>query len=202
MLYGGMVAIPTAILAGPIFARYASPHVKATRPIFDVEPSATPPPIAAALIVVLLPVALISANAAVGALGRLGDGHLGWMIELGNPIAALVITIGVALVILFPPEAKTAQTRASIWREAMTPAGSVLLSIGAGGALKQVLIAAGLSRVLSHLASGGFVLLLGFATSGSMVAQHSSMVVRRECGRVPFFTAIANVTGTTRRATA
>jgi GntP family gluconate:H+ symporter len=43
MLYGGIVAIPTAILAGPIFARYASPHVKATRPILDVEPSATPP---------------------------------------------------------------------------------------------------------------------------------------------------------------
>jgi GntP family gluconate:H+ symporter len=39
----------------------------------------------------------------------------------------------------------------------MTPAGSVLLSIGAGGALKQVLIAAGLSRVLSHLADAGFV---------------------------------------------
>ena len=70
---------------------------------------------------------------------------------------ALAITIGVAFVILFPPEAKTAQTRASIWREAMTPAGSVLLSIGAGGALKQVLIAAGLSRVLSHLAGAGFV---------------------------------------------
>jgi GntP family gluconate:H+ symporter len=157
MLYGGLVAIPTAILAGPIFARYASPHVKATRPILDVEPSATPPPITAALIVVLLPVALISANAGVGALGHLGDGHWGWIIELGNPIAALVITIGVAFVILFPPEAKTAQTRASIWREAMTPAGSVLLSIGAGGALKQVLIAAGLSRVLSHLAGEGFV---------------------------------------------
>jgi GntP family gluconate:H+ symporter len=44
MLYGGIVAIPTAILAGPIFARYASPHVKATRPILDVEPNATPPP--------------------------------------------------------------------------------------------------------------------------------------------------------------
>jgi GntP family gluconate:H+ symporter len=106
---------------------------------------------------VLLPVALISANAAVGALGRLGDGHLGSMIELGNPIVALAITIGVAFVILFPPEAKKAQTRASIWREAMTPAGSVLLSIGAGGALKQVLIAAGLSRGLSPLAGAGFV---------------------------------------------
>jgi GntP family gluconate:H+ symporter len=157
MLYGAMVAIPTAMVAGPIFARYASPHVKATRSILEVEASDTAPPIAAALLVVLLPVALISANAALGALGRLGDRHLGWVIELGNPIVALAITIGVALLILFRPEARTAQTRACIWREAMTPAGSVLLSIGAGGALKQVLIAAGLSRVLAHVAGAGFV---------------------------------------------
>jgi GntP family gluconate:H+ symporter len=157
MLYGALVAIPTAIMAGPIFARYASPYVKATRSILEVEPSDTSPPIAAALLVVLLPVALISANAALGAFGRLGDRHLGWMIELGNPIVALAITIGVALLFLFRPETRTAQTRACIWREAMTPAGSVLLSIGAGGALKQVLIAAGLSRVLAHVAGAGFV---------------------------------------------
>jgi GntP family gluconate:H+ symporter len=157
MLYGAMVAIPTAIVAGPIFARYASPHVKAARPILDVDTSVTSPPIAAALIVVLLPVALISAYAALGAIDRLTDRHLSWVIELGNPIVALAITIGVALVILFRPEAKTAQTRARIWREAMTPAGTVLLSIGAGGALKQVLIAAGLSRVLAHVAGAGFV---------------------------------------------
>ena len=157
MLYGALVAIPTAIVAGPIFARFASPHVKATRSTLDVETSDMPPPIAAALLVVLLPVALISANAALGAFGRLADRRLGWMIELGNPIVALAITIGVALVVLFRPETRTAQTRANIWREAMTPAGSVLLSIGAGGALKQVLIAAGLSTVLAHVAGAGFV---------------------------------------------
>jgi len=37
----------------------------------------------------------------------------------------------------------------------MRPAGTILLSIGAGGALKQVLVSAGLSDLLAKVAAGG-----------------------------------------------
>ena len=42
-----------------------------------------------------------------------------------------------------------------IWTETMKPAGGILLAIGAGGALKQVLVTAGLSDLLARLASAG-----------------------------------------------
>jgi gluconate:H+ symporter, GntP family len=40
-----------------------------------------------------------------------------------------------------------------VWAEAMKPAGAVLLAIGAGGALKQVLVSAGLSTLLAKVAA-------------------------------------------------
>ncbi|MEC7932354.1 MAG: gluconate permease, partial [Pseudomonadota bacterium] len=50
---------------------------------------------------------------------------------------------------------------------AMTPAGGIILAIGAGGALKQVLVTAGLSDLLVRIADGGAIspLLLAWGVS-------------------------------------
>jgi GntP family gluconate:H+ symporter len=44
-----------------------------------------------------------------------------------------------------------------IWREAMLPAGGILLGIGAGGALKQVLVEIGLPDLFARLAALGML---------------------------------------------
>jgi GntP family gluconate:H+ symporter len=157
MSYGAIVAIPTAIIAGPLFARFCARYVNAERPIFLVESAAPPPPLFAASAVVLLPIVLISVYAAAGVHSASPGQDSRWLFQLGHPIVALAITIGVALVVLFRPQQRSLEIRNRVWQEAMTSAGTILLSIGAGGALKQVLVAAGLSNVLSRFAGAGFI---------------------------------------------
>jgi len=74
-----------------------------------------------------------------------------------KPIVALVITIGVALVVLFPPEAKTAQTRASIWRRSNDPGGLGSTQHWSRRRTQTGAHQCWFVEVLSHLADAGFV---------------------------------------------
>src|SRR5690606_27521394 len=70
-----------------------------------------------------------------------------------NPVLALLIANLVALPLLFGRRIGDAVLQDSIWTEAVAPAGAILLAIGAGGSLKQVLVEAGLSDLLARLAT-------------------------------------------------
>lgn len=79
------------------------------------------------------------------------------MAAASNPVAALLIANLCALPLLFGRRMLERPLQASVWSETMKPAGAILLSIGAGGALKQVLVSAGLSEMLARLAAHGSV---------------------------------------------
>jgi GntP family gluconate:H+ symporter len=71
MLYGIIIAIPIAILAGPVLARFVTPGVKLTEPVLSESVvDLSPPPRTVSLFVVLLPIVLIAA----GELGKLVPG--------------------------------------------------------------------------------------------------------------------------------
>jgi GntP family gluconate:H+ symporter len=157
MVYGIIVAIPTAILAGPVFARFA-PLVR------SVDAAATPgsevqrrPGLGVSLFVLALPVVLITLNGAQEMLPAGAAPSLHWLAQLGSPAFALLAANLAGLALLFRGEVRMDEVKARIWAEAMKPAGTVLLSIGAGGALKQVLIAAGMSDAMTRLAAAGLV---------------------------------------------
>ena len=69
--------------------------------------------------------------------------------------------------LLFGRRITDSRIQGAIWTEAMTPAGGIILAIGAGGALKQVLVTAGLSDLLVRIADGGAIspLLLAWGVS-------------------------------------
>jgi GntP family gluconate:H+ symporter len=150
MLYGIIIAIPIAILAGPVLARFVTPGVKLTEPVLS-EPvvDLSPPPRAVSLFVVLLPIVLIAA----GELGKLVPGlaEAPWLAAAANPVLALLVTNLLALPLLFGRRLAEARIQDAIWFETMGAAGAILLAIGAGGALKQVLVTAGLSDLLARL---------------------------------------------------
>lgn len=153
LFYGLLVAIPTGILAGPVLARFLSRGVPlAEPPLAPADTGITPPRIGVSLAVVLMPVVLIAAGETVAQLPASAAASIGWLAAASNPILALLIANLVALPLLFGRRIASASLQASIWTEAMAPAGAILLSIGAGGALKQVLVAAGLSDLLARLA--------------------------------------------------
>jgi GntP family gluconate:H+ symporter len=134
LLYGIMVAIPSAIVAGPVFARLAA-RWTATEPI--PEAVATPqraPSALLSLLVVVLPVALIGL-AEVARSWAPGSTSQSVLSVLGTPAVALLVTNLFALATLLGPRATRANiSREAVWASALAPAGSILLSIGAGGA--------------------------------------------------------------------
>jgi len=158
LVYGLMVGIPTAVLAGPVLARFTAPGVQLSPPLLEpARVEAPTPPVGRALTAILLPVVLIAAGQAVTLLPAAAAAQLHWLTLIGHPVAALLVATLAALPLLFGRRMFDASIQDAIWAEAMVPAGGVLLAIGAGGALKQVLVSAGLSDMLVRLAAGGAI---------------------------------------------
>jgi GntP family gluconate:H+ symporter len=105
--------------------------------------------------VVLMPVVLIAAGQVESLLPASVAPRFTWLGAASNPVLALLIACLVALPLLFGRGVGRRATQEAIWSETMKPAGAILLSIGAGGALKQVLVSAGLSDLLVRVAAGG-----------------------------------------------
>lgn len=158
LLYGLLVGIPTAIIAGPLLARFTAPGVKLNPPLLETArlDVPTPSPLRA-LTAVLLPVALITAGQVVALLPPALAAHLHWLAWVSDPVVALLIAVLVALPLLFGRRFADRDVQGAVWTEAMVPVGGTILAIGAGGALKQVLVTAGLSDMLVRVAAGGAI---------------------------------------------
>jgi gluconate:H+ symporter, GntP family len=164
LAYGLLVAVPTSILAGPLFATVASRNVSLASP--------TPPvfagkrvPVWRALLVVLLPVVLIVAGQIEALLPASLAPRVAWLSVASNPVFALLIACLMAFPLLFGRRMVKPVVQEAIWLETMKPVGAILLSIGAGGALKQVLVSTGFADLLGRLATSGSLspILLGWS---------------------------------------
>lgn len=174
MLYGLIVAVPVAVLAGPVLAKVTARGVRLAPPVLGDHPiSVETPRAGAALIVVVLPVLLI----AIGEIGQFADGQKGkpWLVAASNPVIALLLSNLVALPLLFGRKLADAEIQAAVWHEAMGAAGAILLAIGAGGALKQVLVSAGLSDLLARL-------VLAYAISPLLLGWLVAVAIRLAAG--------------------
>lgn len=168
LFYGLLVGIPTAIIAGPVLARFTAPGVKLSPPLLEpAKVEVATPSVGRALAAVLLPVVLIAAGQAVAMLPPAIAVYFQWLGWVSDPVIALLIAVLAALPLLFGRRIADREIQNAIWTEAMVPAGGILLAIGAGGALKQVLVSAGLSDMLVRLAADGAIspLLLAWSVS-------------------------------------
>src|SRR5262249_37776177 len=109
-------------------------------------------PVWRAMLVVLLPIVLILAGQAESLAPPTLAPHLKWLSVASNPVLALLVACLVGLPLLFGRRVVDPSVQKAIWLEAMQPVGSILLAIGAGGALKQVLAGTGFSDSLARLA--------------------------------------------------
>jgi gluconate:H+ symporter, GntP family len=156
IIYGVIVAIPTAIIAGPLLSLMtARGVVLLPTPVLPTVSSVYHVPTWRALFVVLLPVVLIAAGQVEAILPPSLAPHFKWLSLASSPVLALLVACLVALPLLFGKRMGLADVQQAIWQETMKPVGAILLAIGAGGALKQVLVSAGLSDLLARLAASG-----------------------------------------------
>ncbi|MFF3016761.1 GntP family permease [Streptomyces sp. NPDC057939] len=154
---GVLVAIPTVIIAGPLFARYAARWVDIPAPEHMVpqSPSVDPehrPRFGATVFTVLLPVALMLAKALVDIVVNDPANGLQRVTDVaGSPLIALLAAVLVGMFTLGRAAGFTKERLSSTVEKSLAPIAGILLIVGAGGGFKQTLIDAGVGQMILEL---------------------------------------------------
>jgi gluconate:H+ symporter, GntP family len=179
LLRGVLVGVPTAIVAGPLYSRWIAPRIDVEPPPPSSPASQHTPSLVASLFVLTLPVVLITLDEFTQA-WPMGSSLHGLLAMLGAPVVALLLANLLGLALLLPAhDGHRSLPTNALWTDALAPAGAILLSIGAGGAFKQVLVDIGLAQALLHLLGGYLTspILLGWMIAAAVRVATGSATV-------------------------
>jgi Gnt-I system low-affinity gluconate transporter len=158
ILFGFIIGIPAAILAGPVFGSYISKKIHVGIPEYmDIEKpddnAATLPSFGLICAIISVPLVLILCNTLTEALVGAGIIEKGWITVfftfVGHPFVALIIAVLMALYWLGTQRGTSRSQLSDLSMEALKPAGVIILITGAGGVFKQVLIDSGIGKMLA-----------------------------------------------------
>lgn len=157
---GLIVALPAVVLAGPVYGIWLSKrlHIEAPEEIGQLftarEEGAATPGFAISLVTILLPVVMMLGRT-VAKLALTKDTLLYDMLDfVGEPLVALALTVLFAIVMLGWSRGMARERVGGILRKSLPPIAALLLTIGAGGGLKQMLVNAGISATIGKIAVG------------------------------------------------
>jgi GntP family gluconate:H+ symporter len=158
LLYSLIVGLPTAIISGPIFARFATARVSSEPGTMAAQLagrtiSGRPPSLAITLLTIMMPV-LLMLGAALGQ-ALLPVSPLRAALEFtGTPLMAMLLSTLLAL-LTFGTACGFDRTRIlQFAEEALPPIASVLLVVGAGGGFARVLDLANVDTAIAQAMSG------------------------------------------------
>lgn len=154
LIYGFIIAIPTAIVAGPIFystAKDLNPEIPKGLYNPKVFTEEEMPSFKVSIFTALVPVVLMAASAIVKLTLSAENGFAQFVNFLGNPDMALAISVAVAIYNFGIARGKSIVEIMKIIEQAVVAIAMILLIVGAGGALKQVLIDSGVGKYIGEL---------------------------------------------------
>lgn len=156
LLWGFVIGLPTAAVAGPLFARWAVRHVSAEPP--PSAPRANDatliaPKFGLTLFTMLLPVALMLSATVAELLLPTGNAVRNSAQFVGNPVMALVIAVVFALWSLGIRCGHRPSTLLAFTEQSIAGIGMTLLVVGGGGGFARVLREAGVANSLGDMAS-------------------------------------------------
>ena len=160
ILYGLIVGLPTAALAGPVFGTWIARRVAAPaeNPLAEqLQGSASvkgAPRFAVSLFTVLIPVILMLMASTADILLAQGTALRVTADFVGQPLVALLIALLMSFATLrvgATTRFTAAQIRAFL-NDCLAPTATIILVIGAGGGFNQVLVASGVGRAVAALA--------------------------------------------------
>jgi len=148
LIYGFIVAVPTMIIAGPIFSRWL--RTISSTPIATFTPNTLPqdqlPSAWASFTVALLPVLLL---ALATLLPVIAGAQSSWVLFVGNPMIVLLIALGVATYISGIARGHTLKSLMNSYSAAVKDIALILLIIAGAGALKQIFVDSGVSEQIA-----------------------------------------------------
>ncbi len=162
IVYALIVGLPTAALAGPIYASWIAPriHLPPDNPLalqFQTDDTRVLPGFAITVFTVLLPVLLMlgasTAEVTLDAASPLRHG----MAFVGSPIVSLLIALLFSFFSLGQRQGFTRDQVLKFCNDCLAPTATILLVIGAGGGFNKVLIESGVGRAIADVAIGAHV---------------------------------------------
>jgi len=167
ILVGFIVGIPTAIVSGPLFAKYISQkiHIDAPELISEKGENKSFPSVGSIVTIIGVPIVLIVVNTILATVQTTEGDVLHtikpWLKMIGHPFSALIIANLLAWYFLGIRRGFTKEALSKITSKSMQPAGIIILLTGAGGVFKQVLIDTSIGQMLADkIASSGISLIL------------------------------------------
>jgi Gnt-I system high-affinity gluconate transporter len=153
LVYGIIIAIPTVIIAGPVFAKTVK-NITAT-PLETFRPNDLPPEklpgTANSFLTALLPVLLLVATS-ITYFVTIKDSFTKNMISfLSDATIVMLLSLIVATFSLGVSMGKTIKEIMAFYGESLKDITLILLIIGAAGALKQVLADSGISQEIAQM---------------------------------------------------
>src|SRR3954447_14042954 len=200
LLFGLICAIPTVIVAGPVFGNWIARRVPVSVPtLLDREGDPTPAPgeednreaavadrkarrnpgFWPAVLTVLLPIVLMLARGVGELTLDKGNALRGALDVLGNPPVALLIGVLLAMWTLGHRAGMDRRETSAVIGGSLPPIAGILLIVAAGGGFKQVLVDAGVGQVVADWAKGSSLspLVLGWLVAvGIRLATGSATV--------------------------
>jgi GntP family gluconate:H+ symporter len=164
ILYGLLVGLPTASLAGPVYAAWIAPRIAlpAVNPMAAQlegdtnlsDDTGTTPGFGISVFTVLIPVILMlfasAADVLLGAASRVREAaHF-----IGSPIVALLLALVFSFWSLGRPRRFTRDQLLKFCNDCLAPTATILLVIGAGGGFNAVLVQSGVGKAIASAATG------------------------------------------------
>lgn len=169
IFYALIVGIPTAIIAGPLYAKWIAPriHLEPINPIaaqfLDREPGHALPSFSLTILTILLPVIfmMIGSWANVFASPTTVINHV--LRLLGNADIALLIGVVTSFFTLGRMRGFSKETILRFSNECLAPTATITLLVGAGGGFGRILQDSGVSQAIVDVASHAHIPILMLA---------------------------------------
>ncbi|WP_326751852.1 GntP family permease [Streptomyces hirsutus] len=167
---GVLIAIPTVIIAGPVFSKYAARWVDVPapdrmipqRPSEDLEKR---PGFGPTLATILLPVVLMLGRALVEIVVDDPENGVQRVFNvIGSPMIALLASVLLGIFTLVLPAGFSKERISGLVEKGLAPIAGILLIVGAGGGFKQTLIDSGVGQMILDISADWAIpaLLLGW----------------------------------------
>jgi Gnt-I system high-affinity gluconate transporter len=154
LFYGIIIAIPAIVIAGPLFSRTLKRIVSV--PLETFQPVSLPadklPTVTQSFFAALLPVALFMLTAVLPFV--VSPAYEKSISFFAQPSIVMLIAVLAAAYILGTRQGRSLKTVMDIYSESVKDVAMILLIIGGAGALKQVFVDSGVSKLIADMLQG------------------------------------------------
>ncbi|MED3726529.1 2-keto-3-deoxygluconate permease [Priestia filamentosa] len=199
LLYSLIIALPTAIIAGPLFAKWVHRRVipEGEPELVRVNTSLQKlPSVRVSFFVILLPVLLMILSV-VAPYITMPNVLMNFFVFIGSPVIALLISCFAAFYLLGMRQGMDKNFIKKLTDESLLPVGSIILIIGAGGGFKQILIDSGVGTTIANMSESLSLspIVLAFMVAGLIRIATGSATVALTTAAGIVSPIIANMSG-------